>query len=183
MGSITGSLAALLSVLMVSTSVSGSACDLSCWLHQAHYDCGTVGSAAIANETAMSMSSDMDMGPDHSESMGPDTSMNTALGHSMSPQMDIATERFEHATKPETRTTARANHSKALSSCTHEPCSRASTSASPPGGDHFRLNSLHWVRICILGPANLRIGFHWIGLGTHPPELLAADRLTATLRI
>ena len=84
--------ALLLSLLMVSTSVSASACDLSCWLYQAHSDCLTVGSVTADKDgPAMSMPSDMDMRPDESERlvgapMGEDA---TALSMSMPPDMDM----------------------------------------------------------------------------------------------
>src|SRR5579862_9074112 len=100
--------ASLLSLLMVSASVSASACDLSCWLNQAHSDCHT----ETKDGAAMSMSSDMhvrsgeservagpqmgadlatdsmpmpsgmDMGPDNSENMaGADTNLNARPAH------------------------------------------------------------------------------------------------------
>jgi uncharacterized glyoxalase superfamily protein PhnB len=60
---------AMLSLLMILTSVSASACDLSCWLHKAHSDCHAAGSAAQAEETSLPMSSAMDMSPDDGQSM------------------------------------------------------------------------------------------------------------------
>jgi hypothetical protein len=84
--------ALVLSLLMVSTSVSASACDLSCWLHQAHADCLTVGSVTADKDgAAMSMPSDMDMHPVESERMvgahiGADA---TAVPMSMPADMDM----------------------------------------------------------------------------------------------
>ena len=91
--------------------------------------------------------------------------------------------RFEQATKPATRTDTMHDHSKGMSSCTHETCSQLSTSASPPGADHSQPNSLHRLAVSISSPVNLLVSFHWVRLGTPPPKLLTADRLITTLRI
>ena len=181
-----GSLAALLSLLLISAPVSAWACDLSCSSHQVNSDCHT--SATASNDdTAMSMPADMDMGSDQSESpVRPDTIMTVARGHSMAMaplQQEMATRRFEQASKPATRTGTMDDHSKGVSSCTHETCSQFSTSASPPDAVHSQPSSLHWMAVSISSPLNLLIGFHWVLLGTPPPKLLSADPLITTLRI
>src|SRR6202521_4634874 len=184
MGRITSLFGGVLSLLLVSTPVSAWACDMSCSLHQAHSDCRT--SATTKDDTGMSMSPDMDMGSDHSESSKmPDTVMSATPGHSMStsPQQEMATQRFEHATKPKLATGVMHDHSKRLSSCTHETCTQVSASASPPGANYSQPNSLHWVEVSFLSPVNLWVGFRWIRPGTSPPKLLTADRLVTTLRI
>lgn len=181
---VTCSLAALVSIFLVSTSVSASACDLSCWLHQAHSHCHSVGSAPTGKDD-MSMS-DMDMGPSHMEgSTDSDTLMRAVPGHSMamSPQQEMVAERLVHATKPDLRTSGMPGHSKSMSSCTHEACSQISVSSSPPRPDHSQPNSLRWITLSITSPVNLRTGFHCIGPGTPPPKTLAAAILTTTLRI
>jgi hypothetical protein len=63
----------LLSVLMVSASVSGSACDLSCSLREAHSFCDATKMVTPNNDGAsMARSSDMDMHPGKSaHMMGP----------------------------------------------------------------------------------------------------------------
>ena len=185
MRSITTSLAALLSLLLVSAPVSAWACDVSCSSHQEHSDCHASATPS-ENDTAMSMPAGMDMGSDQSESpTGSDTVMGTVPGHymSMSPQQEMATRRFEQATKPATRTDTLHDHSKGISSCTHETCSQLSTSASPPGADHSQPNSLHRVAVNISSPANLLVSFYWVQLGTPPPKPLTTDRLITTLRI
>src|ERR1017187_2050718 len=103
MRGVTSALAALLALLIVSTSVSASACDLSCWLRQTHSDCHAVNSAiAGKDDTAMSMppgmDTGMDMGSDHNESTTGPAMTATRLGHSMLmfPQMGMATDRFEY---------------------------------------------------------------------------------------
>src|ERR1022692_116325 len=149
MRSITTSLAALLSLLLVSAPVSAWACDVSCSSHQAHSDCHASATTS-KDDTAMSMPPGMDMGSDQSESpTGTDTVMGAAPGHSMSmsPQQEMATRRLERATNPATRTGTMHDHSKDMSSCTHETCSQLSTSASPPGADHSQPNSLHRMAV------------------------------------
>lgn len=185
MRSITTSLAALLSLLLVSAPVSAWACDVSCSSHQAQSDCHSSATAS-KDDTAMSMPPGMDMGPDQGESpMGTDTAMGATPSHSMSmsPQQEMVTRRFEQATKPVTRTDTLHDHSKGISSCTHESCSQLSTSASPPHADHSQPNSLHWLAVSISSPVNLLVSFHWVRLGISPPKLLTSDRLVTTLRI
>jgi hypothetical protein len=190
---IVGSLAALLSLLMVSTSVSASACDLSCWLQRAHSNCRAEGFATWGIDMAMSMPSDMDMGTNHSAGMivagtavmiVPSTAVTTPVhSMSMSAQAQIPTKRFDCATKSETGTTGMPDHSKTVSSCTHEPCSQPWASVSPPRGDHSQLSSPHPMAISISNFHNLCIGATSIRLGTHPPKLPAVERLITTLRI
>ena len=185
MRSMATSVAALLSLLLISAPVSAWACDLSCSSHQAHSDCHASATTS-KDDIAMSMPPGMDMGSDQSESsMGPDMTMGPVPGHSMSmsPQQEMATRRFEQAAKPATRTHTMHDHSKGMSSCTHETCSQLSTSASPPGADHSQPSSLHWLAVSISSPVNLLVSFHWVQLGTPPPKLLTADRLITTLRI
>lgn len=185
MRSVTGSLAALLSLLLVSAPVSAWACDFSCSSRQARSDCHTSATTS-KNDSAMSMRPGMDMGPDQTESpMEPDATMNAAPGHSMAmpPQQEMATHRFEQATKPEMKTVAMRDHSNSMSSCSHETCSQISTSASPPRADHSQPNSLDRIAISISIPANLWIAFHWIRPGIPPPKLLTANRLATILRI
>lgn len=207
MRKITNSLAVPLALLIVASSVSASNCDLACWLRRAHSDCHSVGSAATIKKTAMS--GDMNMGcghagsvmadtkihpmPGHSKSsdMGPvrSQSIRTPQGHlnarpdramSMSPQMEMAPERFVNPTQPETR---RSDGSTPLSPCAHGLCSQVSASTSPPSGSQSQYNSLYSTATISLSPLNLGTSFHWIKLGIPPPKLLAADRLTTILRV
>jgi len=182
---VTSSLAGLLSLLLISSPISAWACDMSCSSHEAHSDCHASATTS-KDDTAMSMPPSMDMGSDHSESpTGSDTIMGAVRGHSMSmsPQQEMATRRFEQATTPATRTDTLDDHSKGISSCTHETCSQLSTSASPPGADHSQPSFLRWLAVSISSPVNLLVSFHWVQLGTPPPKLLTADRLITTLRI
>ena len=182
---VTSSLAALLSLLLVSAPVSAWACDFSCSSHQVVSDCHT-SATTNSDDAAKSMPPGMDMGSDNSESsMWPDTVINTMSGHSMSisGQQGMVTQRFEQVTGPEKNTGATHNHSKSVSSCTRETCSQVSASASTPGADHSQPNSLLQVAISISSPANLWISFHWIQFGTPPPKLVTPNRLVIALRI
>jgi hypothetical protein len=173
------SLAALLSLLLVSAPVSAWACDLSCTSHQAHSDCHS-------SVTTSNADKGMDMGSDHSESsMGPDAFMIAAPGHSMSmsPHQDLTTQRFELATNTGMRTGATHDHSMSVSSCTHETCSQVSTAASPPRADLSQPSHQLWMAIRVVSSDNLHITFHRIRLETPPSKMLAPDRLTTTLRI
>jgi hypothetical protein len=205
--------ALLLSLLMVSTSVSASACDLSCWLSQAHSDCHTEtkdGAAmsmsldmdmhsgesehavepqmgADATIDSMPVAADMDMGSDGSDSMaGTDAYLNARPLHSMamSPQSEDVTETLVRAAKAEIMDVrVLLDRSGTLSPCMHEPCSQTSMSVSPPAGDHSRPSSLHLMPTGISSPFNFWTSFHWIRPGTPPPKILAVDHLTTTLRI
>ena len=205
---ITNSLAVLLSLLMVASSVSASSCDLTCWLRRAHSDCHSLG--LLRPSKRPPCPGTWTWGSGHGESMtAPDTNMSPMPSHSMSsgmglgrsqsmsapqerlnarpdramsmsPQMEMVPERFVSATQRETR---RADHRKALSPCTHGLCSQVSASASPPGGSRSQCNSLHRTAIVILSPLHVGTGFHWIKLGIPPPKVLTADHLTTILRI
>jgi hypothetical protein len=180
-------LAALLSLLMVSTPVSAWACDMSCSLHRMHSVCQTAESATPDNHTVMSMSEKMDMGSDQSEPMtGARARVNATPNHpmSMSSVVGMAPKRFDSATQSHSGTSAMPDHSKTVSSCTHEPCSQISASTFRPSADQSQPNSPHWTAISMSSPANLWIGFQWIRIGTPPPKLLATLPLrVTTLRI
>src|SRR5579872_1492712 len=139
-------LPALVSVLMVSTSLSASACDLSCWLHQAPSDCHAGNSAAEGNQRMISASASMDMSSeaemsshaaqsdasaDRIVSSGAHQSMSV---HAMSAQMDMVSRSPQVIRKSDARSSTAFDHSeghsKGLSPCSHETCSQVS--ASPP---------------------------------------------------
>lgn len=202
----------LLSFLMVSTSISASACDLSCWLQHGHSGCNAVDtvttnvdtgamsmpsnmdmrqveSERVGGETAtdsMSMSPDMGMGPDHSEgTAGSDANLNARPDHSMvmPAQPEGVTDNSSSAAKVGIGSRAMLNHSGTLSSCLHEPCGQASMSVSPRTGDHPQLRSLHWMPTDISNPLDLWSSFHRIRPGIPPSGIPAVDHLTTTLRI
>jgi hypothetical protein len=202
--------ALLLSFLTVSASVSASACDLSCWLNQAHSDCHTDTKDGMAMPTSsethmrsgesehvagpqMGLTSDstpmpsgMDMGSDGSDGMaGADTNLNARPSHPMGmpSQLEGVTEPSVRSEKAEMGARAMLKRSGTLSPCVHEPCSQTSMSVSPPTGDHSQTSSLHLVPTGISNVCNIWTTFHWIRPGTPPPKILAVAHLTATLRI
>lgn len=185
---VASSLAALVSLLMVSASVSASACDLSCWLHQGHSDCHNPSSAATSKDADMSGMDmgGMDMGPNRTESLrATNAGLSAASGHSMtmSPQMGVATERFEQASEPETGRSPIPNNSETGSSCTQGACSQISASASPPGTSHSQPSSSYWTRVSVSGPVNHWVGFHRTLPRTTLPKTLAPAILATILRI
>jgi hypothetical protein len=197
---LTGTLAALLSILMVSTSVSASVCDLSCWLRRADSGCHTGGSdMAGSMAAALSMPPDMDMGPGSDESMTVSTTPGatvTTPGNlvSISTQMRMSmpmfapaqkvTGRFEYAAKAEAGADSMPGHSKTISSCSHEPCAQIWGSTSPPpGAGRRQVKSQHSTTMSISRPASVSLTFQQICIKTSPPELLAIRPLVTSLRI
>jgi len=179
----------LLSVLLVCTPLSASACDLSCWLHQTAPDCHSASSATEADQRMMSASSAMDMSSEAETSShvtqshaGPDHSVNAGTHHSMSAQMDMVRGSRKIIQKSEESSSATFDHSKTLSPCSHETCSQASASASPPRASGDQPAYLHCVAIDGLSPANLLTSSPRLAPGTSPPINLPVH-LLATLRI
>lgn len=185
---ITACMAALISLLFVFTSISASACDLSCWLRQGHDDC----------HSSVSMSGD----PMSSEEMGAAMApMSMAMGsgqmqHKMAPgeigtghrlipmsqQSEIAVERFIELSIPGMSSTALPDHSRDLSPCAHETCSQTSASASPPGAGHLRLDFVHHAPVRFSMATILWTRSDGIKTGSPPPERHAKP-LATNLRI
>jgi hypothetical protein len=187
MRGVTSFLAGLLSLLLVLASTSASVCDLSCSLKQVHSRCQTTRATPTVALATESMSSDMDMmGAKDTENMpAPELDMDAMPDHSgfMSSGMQMAPERFENATEPETSANTPVHHSKAVPSCAHGPCTQTSASASSSSGDSFEPSLLQWIANTVASPVSARIGFCRMETETPPPKILAADRLTTTLRI
>src|ERR1700740_2932262 len=97
--------ALLLSLLTVSASVSASACDLSCWLNQAHSDCHT----ETKDGATMSMSPDMHMGSGEKENVvETETGSDAAIDSTPMPSgMDMGTGNSESMAGAETSLDAR----------------------------------------------------------------------------
>jgi hypothetical protein len=184
-------MAALLSLLIVSTPMSAAACDLSCWLRPSHSACHTIGSATEDQETPRSARSGMDM--TSSVNRG---SMNMACErtergarlsqrvnkarsvHSMYPQVALATKRLAHNTKPKLSSAALHSDSAAFSSCGHEACSQTLISASPPGASRCQPNSSDSVATPISIQITLGTAFHLIKPQISPPKALPDDFAT-----
>ena len=183
---VTSLFAALLSLLLISTSASASACDLSCSFHEVHYGCQTAKSGTRDKQSAMFMSPDMDMSSEHSEdTVRPASGVVATPEHpkSMSSRMEMPAGRFERVMKPQTGTRAMPDHSQTLSSCSHEPCSQISAFVSPSKNNCSQPKSLHWIAIIVLSPLNPNTRSHRIRVQTTPPNILAVDLLATTLRI
>lgn len=194
---ITACTAALISVLVVFASISASACDLSCWLRQSQTDCHS-DVPMSAKEIGTLMSSAMNMGmrmnsgqmqqmiaPEGGAASLPASSVSVPLRIDMthrlipmSPQPEMAGERFIELSKPGMSAMALPDEPRSRSSCTHETCSQISASASPPSAGHLQLDFLHHLPLSISIARNLPTGFHWIKTGSPPPELHAEDFAT-----
>lgn len=188
---ITACMAALISFLFVFTSISASACDLSCWLRQGQGDCHS-GVPMPGEETGTAMASTMPMpmglGSHQMQHMMAPGEVGT--GHRwtphrltpMPPQSEMAVGRFIELSKPGMSSTAPPDHSRDLSSCAHETCSQIWTSARPPGAGHARPDFLRHA------PTRFSIAtISWtrsdcIKTGSPPPEL-HAEPLATILRI
>src|SRR5437879_1234075 len=120
-------LPAMLSVLMVSTSVSVSACDLSCWLNQASPECHSAGPAAhdrVAASSTMEMSAEMEMGSHAARiQQPPEGRASGVTRHLMFAQMKMTRRAPQVISKTEVNAGATFDHSKVLSPCSHETCS------------------------------------------------------------
>lgn len=197
MRGITKLLAALLSLLLISTPMSASACDLSCWLRSTHSACHTIRSATEDYETPRSAHSGMDMNsqtnmgsphkvarmnlvcerPERGARLSRRVNKAGSV-HSMYPQIALATKRFADNMKPKFSSTALHSDSAAFSSCENEACSQTLISASPPGASQCQPNSADsvgaGVSICIpLGQE-----FDLIAPRIPPPKALPNDFAT-----
>ena len=174
-----------LPLMMISTSISASVCDLSCWFLQAQADCHSSSSLTPRDEMAMSMPASMDMGSDQSSTAAGTDAGATASPHSMAmpSQMQMVTERFGNLTKRETGGSSIPSHSKGTSSCIHQICAQVGSTVPFPNPARSQPKSLHPTRMNVSVCGNSRIHFPWLGPGTPPPKTLAVSRLTTTLRI
>ena len=129
----TACMAGLISLLFVFTSISASACDLSCWLRQEQSGCHSGAPTSMSGEKAIpamtaTMSMAMPMGSEQMRHMMPPDK--TGLDHRLTPmpsQTEMAVERWVERSKPGMNSTAlpdrSPDHSRDLSSCAHETVS------------------------------------------------------------
>ena len=148
----------MLSVLMVPTSVSVSACDLSCWLNQASSECHSASPRAEDRMTVssmMEMSAEMEM-DSHAARIQQrlEGRASSITRHLMFAHMEMTRHAPEVLSKTQVSAGARFDHSKVLSPCSHEMCSQNATSSSPPGTGQSRSPGLHWAKIRVSIPAN-----------------------------
>jgi hypothetical protein len=177
--------AVTLPLFMISTSISASVCDLSCWFIQTQSGCHTSSSHATANQMAMSMPADMDMGPGGSSNMtGRDAAATpSSKSVSMPAHMRMVTEQSGDTAKPETDGNSLPGHSKGASSCIHQTCAQVGTSGASFEPGRARPNSLHAMAIDVSISCYGRSHPSWLGPGSPPPRPFAVSSLTTTLRI
>jgi hypothetical protein len=147
---------------------------------------GTPGRTITDPEDSMAMPADMDMGPDGDDSaFGTDAGINATPSTLMfmSKQLDIMTELLVREQKPVMEESAMPDHSRTVSSCTHETCSQISVSTSPPKAQHSDHDALCSVASSASSLLNIRTDFHWIRPGTPPLENATVDHLAAILRV
>lgn len=179
---ITACMAALISLLFVFTSLSASACDLSCWLQRSHDDCHSARASAMAATMPMAMGSGQ-----MQQMMAPSERAAAPLNGSMhmtpmSPQPEMAVETSIEPSKPGMDLTAVPDHSRHLSSCAHETCSQTWASASPPGSGHATPNFLNLASVRLSIAMTLWTRTDCIKTGSPPPELHVGP-LATLLRI
>lgn len=172
----------MLSVLIVSTSVSVSACDLSCWLNQTSSDCHSASPAGddrMAASSAMEMSAGMEMGSHSAQSRTPLYGRaNGVTRHVMSAPMRMMPRAPQVISKTEGSASATFAHSRALSACSHETCSQAAAASSPPRISQGSSPGLNAGMIRISTPANLLTTSNRIASGAPPLISDAADFLS-----
>lgn len=190
-------MAALTSVFLVFTSISVSACDLSCWLSQSQTDCHSGAPMSHAeNATSMAASMSMPVGPDGMQQMMapdaaagtvPDSSGSFEIGMNhrltpMPPQPEMAAERFFELANPRVSSTALPDSSRNVSSCAHGICSQLSVSASPPGAGHVQLYLLYCAPVRSLAVMVSLTAGNCTKTGSPPPEL-HTEHLATILRL
>lgn len=143
MRGLTSVLASLLALLMVSTSASGSACDLSCWLGGAHSDCHTAApdpSDASGQAMATMDMDGMDMGSAHNHGTAvQQMRLETKSRHAKCVQLP-AIHKFGSISSFEFHAGYERNYSKGATDCTSDPCRQDAAFTSPPNRGHFQSN-------------------------------------------
>ena len=200
---VTGALACVLSLLIVSTSASASICDLSCWLHQVDSDChatafSPAGQAmtspmpsgmhmdAPADATPMTMDSDntsgMDMAAEGNEGL-PALRFEPHPAHLMSTHIDLAIGHLKSTARSGQNSKSERHHSASLSCCANGNCARSTVSAPPPDSGQSQPSCLHFVAISISGPAYFWTTSQKISSATLPREDFPVRIQTTTLRV
>jgi hypothetical protein len=179
----------LVSVFMVFAPLSASTCDLTCWLHYTASDCHSDSLATEGHQKMMPASSEMEMSSDPEMSSHvtqsnarPSYSVNAIAHHSMSAQMDMVRRSLQVIQKSDAGSNTGFDHSKRLSPCSHDTCSQASASGSPPRASRTRPAHRHDLIIHISNPSDLLTSSHRVASGAPPPINLEVD-LLPTLRI
>jgi hypothetical protein len=172
-------LAALLSLLMATTSLSASACDLSCWLHEAHSSCPIASSRAAAKAVAAtSTPAGTSITPHHCGGMiASRTSSGSA--HSVLSSTAIPALLVRHSRRPESP-----SGPWTFSSCPREDCGERSAFTFPSKADRSQTVAWHSTETRFLSSFNSRPRSRYRRLESPPSEVSAADcSPLTTLRI
>lgn len=180
MRSLTSALASLLALLMVSTSVSGSACDLSCWLGGAHSDCHTGASDPSARAATRMDMPGMNMDLQGNTASCPQPHLVAKFHHAMRGEIDVAIEPYQGTGLFAVRRATAQKHSGSLNSCTHGVCAQVSSATSPPQPDHA---PPRFVSGTSIRPVGLYAVSNWIRPGASPPRISPSEGFSAILRI
>jgi hypothetical protein len=168
-------LATLLSVILATTSISASACDLSCWLHPADSDCHIAGSyASLKSRTVESRPSVPEMKSHHCG-----RSIGTHAGGTHAG--DVARTHF--ASSATGMHGAGSEGSRTFSSCAQEECRKPSASTSPPRRNSSQTDPSPAEEIGILNLFSFPVSSQQTRLERPPSGIPAPDRLTTSLRI
>jgi len=168
-------LATLLSVIVATTSISASACDLSCWLHLADSECHIAGSyTSLKSRTVESKPSVPEMKSHHcGRSIGPHAARTYAGDAARSHFASSATGMHGEGSEG----------SRTVSSCTQEECRKPSASTSPPQRNSSQTDSSPAEEIGILNLFSFTVNSEQTRLERPPSGISAPDRLTTSLRI
>jgi hypothetical protein len=179
MRTIASPLATLLSLLMATTWLAASTCDLSCWLNAAHPDCPIAGSPSTPKAVAVtSTPAGTSMTPHHCGSTIASRTSN-ASGHSAASSTAMPTLLGRDSRRPESP-----SGPWTLSSCTQEGCSERPAFTFSSKADKSQTASSHSTEIRFPNSLNPRPTSRSGRLASPPAEVSAAacSPLT-TLRI
>lgn len=179
MRTIASPLATLLALLLATTSLAASACDLSCWLHVEHSDCPIAGSlSAHKAVAATSTPAGTPMTPHHCGSMIASRTSN-ASRHSAASSTAMPTLLVRHSRQPESP-----GGPWTFSSCAREDCGERSAFTLSSNADRSQTVSSHSTEISFQSSFNPRPTSCSGRLASPPSEVSAADYSPlTTLRI
>jgi hypothetical protein len=164
-------LSVLLSLLLATTSVPASACDLSCWFHFAYSECHIPRPSSREAGQIKSKPAAMDMQSHHcGSSIGPRAS-DGAPSQSAPSHTGIRV------------VNAGAAHSETASSCAQERCHQPSASASLTEGSVSQGDPLNAPELGIVSRISTSVSPQPIRLKSPPSVVSETDRLTISLRI
>jgi hypothetical protein len=172
-------LAALLSLLLATTSLAASACDLSCWLNAAHSDCPIAGSPSAPKAVALTSTlARTSVTPHHCGSTSASRTSN-ASGHSAPSSTAVPASLVRHS-----RQTESPGSPWTFSLCTQKECGERSAFTLPSKADRSRTLSSRSTKVRFLSFFNPRPTSRSRRLESPPFEVSAVDYSPlTTLRI